>query len=244
MSKYRSEEGKLWNLYENQVVNKDRLLNEFLGKIKSPFGSTGMPAANQPAPAQAQGTTSPGQAGTSPVTIPGSETVPVETQQDKMNPAFNDGKITMGDLKQSIELMRSKISKDEMKLRAKSLGGDIFNLVTTLAPIPNVLDAVITGKDVVEGLLGIVKTVSDPMRNKSAGTNLQQNPLMSILQVDPELSKILDDQIEQDFLKQELNTLLKQADTNPNAPMPDMTQVFRDFLNKKYLTTKTNVTGK
>lgn len=242
MSRSKRIEQELWNLYENQVVNKQPVLQEFLGKIKSPFGSTGMPAANQPVDTAPTAVDAQQPAATS---VPGDQNTPDTSQQaTQQNPMYNDGKITMGDLKQSIELMRSKISKDEMKQRAKSLGGDIFNLVTTLAPIPNVLDAVITGKDVVDGLLGIVKTISDPLRNKTSAPNLQQNPLMAILQVDPELSKILDDQIEQDFLKQELDALLKQAETNPNAPMPDMTQVFRDFLNKKYLTTKTNITSK
>jgi hypothetical protein len=229
----------IWKLYENHVVTDETVLQEFLGKLKSPFGATGQPAANTPQP-----TTSPQ---TQPPAAPADAAQPaVNGQQAQQDPALNDGKLTMGDLKKTIELIQSGLKAEQLKSQAKSLGGDIFNLVTTLAPIPNVLDAIITGKDVVEGLLGVIKVVSDPKQQKAAAKApaLQQNPIMAALQVDPELSSVMDDQVEQEFLKTELGAIMKQANNTPDAPLPDMTQIFRDFLNKDYLTKQSNVTGK
>ncbi|MDC3298505.1 hypothetical protein OAU81_00375 [bacterium] len=230
----------IWKLYENHVVTDETVLQEFLGKLKSPFGATGQPAANTPQPTAAPQTQAP--APSDPIAAqPGKP-----DQQAQQDPANNDGKLTMGDLKKTIELIQSGLKAEQLKSQAKSLGGDIFNLVTTLAPIPNVLDAIITGKDVVEGLLGVIKVVSDPRQQKAAAKapTLQQNPIMAALQVDPELSSVMDDQIEQEFLKTELGAIMKQANSTPNAPLPDMTQIFRDFLNKDYLTKQSNVTGK
>lgn len=229
----------IWKLYENHVVTDETVLQEFLGKLKSPFGASGQPAANTPQPTTSPQTQAAPQ---EPITPAAS----AEDQQAQQDPTLNDGKLTMGDLKKTIELIQSGLKAEQLKSQAKSLGGDIFNLVTTLAPIPNVVDAIVTGKDVVEGLLGIVKVVSDPMKNKANAKSptLQQNPIMAALQVDPELSSVMDDQIEQDFLKNELGAIMKQADSTPNAPLPDMTQIFRDFLNKDYLTKQSNVTGK
>lgn len=228
----------IWKLYESHVVTDQMVLQEFLGKIKSPFGSTGTPTANTPETPETPETTTPA--------TPDAAADPAAAPQAEQDPKANDGKITMGDLKKTIELIQSGLKADQLKSQAKSLGGDIFNLVTTLAPIPNVVDAIVTGKDVVEGLLGIVKVVSDPMKNKAnaKAPTLQQNPIMAALQVDPELSSVMDDQIEQEFLKQELDAIMKQANNTPDAPLPDMTQIFRDFLNKQYLTKQSNVTGK
>jgi hypothetical protein len=234
----KTDRSTIWKLYENHVVTDETVIQEFLGKLKSPFGSTGQPAANTP-----QATETP--ASTTPVT-PGAPPAAAGDPQAQQDPKSNDGKITMGDLKKTIELIQSGLKAEQLKSQAKSLGGDIFNLVTTLAPIPNVVDAIVTGKDVVEGLLGIVKVVSDPMKNKAnaKAPTLQQNPIMAALQVDPELSSVMDDQIEQEFLKQELAAIMKQANNTPDAPLPDMTQIFRDFLNKDYLTKQSNITGK
>ena len=225
----------IWELYESHVVTDEIVLTEFLGKIKSPFGTSGEPAANTPEPPE---TTTP-----EPVNPMNTPATPSPAEQD---PAGNDGKITMGDLKNTIELIQSGLKGEELKSQAKSLGGDIYKLVSTLAPIPDVLGAVESGKDVVSGLLGIVKVMSDPLKNKekAAAPTLQQDPIMAALQVDPELSSVMDDQVEQEFLKQELDTIMKQASTTPNAPLPDMTQIFRDFLNKDYLTKQSNITGK
>lgn len=229
----------IWKLYENHVVTDETVLQEFLGKLKSPFGATGQPAANTPQPTESPQTQPPTE-------VPGDAQPGAAEPQAQQDPALNDGKLTMGDLKKTIELIQSGLKAEQLKSQAKSLGGDIFNLVTTLAPIPNVLDAIITGKDVVEGLLGVIKVVSDPRQQKSAAKapTLQQNPIMAALQVDPELSSVMDDQIEQEFLKTELGAIMKQASSTPNAPLPDMTQIFRDFLNKDYLTKQSNVTGK
>lgn len=229
----------IWKLYENHVVTNETVLQEFLGKLKSPFGATGNPVANTPTPPE----TAQNQAAApaAPGAQPGAA-----VQQNQQDPGKNDGKLTMGDLKTTIELIQSGLKAEQLKAQAKSLGGDIFNLVTTLAPIPNVLDAIITGKDVVDGLLGVIKVVSDPKQQKAAAKapTLQQNPIMAALQVDPELSSVMDDQIEQEFLKTELEAIMKQANNTPDAPLPDMTQIFRDFLNKDYLTKQSNVTGK
>ena len=40
----------IWELYESHVVTDEIVLTEFLGKIKSPFGTSGEPAANTPEP--------------------------------------------------------------------------------------------------------------------------------------------------------------------------------------------------
>lgn len=232
---------KIWEAYETQVNSGEEVVYEFLSKIKSPFAkpdgptapatAAGTPAAGAPGEAPAltqpadQLARAPGDGGDQPVT-PGDP-----AQQQPQDPKLNDGKLTLGDLKKTVELIQTGMKKEELKARAKGIGGDVFNLITTLAPIPNVLDFAITAKDVGEGLLGIIKGVSNP----ASPMKLNQNPIMKALQVDPELSSILDDQIENDFLAGELNKLLAQAETNPDTEIPNVTEMLRDFLNQKYL---------
>ena len=221
---------KIWEAYDAQVNRGEEVVYEFLNKIKSPFAKPEGPAA----PATAAGTPAAGSPGPvnnaeAPTNQPVTPGDPA--QQQPQDPKLNDGKLTLGDLKKTVELIQSGMKKEELKARAKSLGGDVFNLVTTLAPIPNILDTVVTLKDVGEGLLGIIKGVSNP----ASPMKLNQNPVMKALQVDPELSSILDDQIENDFLAGELNKLLAQAETNPDTEIPNVTEMLRDFLNQKYL---------
>ena len=227
----------IWEAYDSQVNTQDTLVNEFLQKMKSPFAkpegntapaaATGTPTAGAPAdPAAPQ---------TGAQVTPGEQAAPGQEQQPP-DPKLSDGKITLGDMKKTVELIQSGMRKEELKAKAKSVGGDVFNLVTTLAPIPNVLDFAITAKDVGEGLLGIIKGVSNP----ASPMKLNQNPIMQALQVDPELSSILDDQIENDFLAGELNKMLAMADQNPDQEIPDVTEMLRDFLNQKYLNQSTS----
>jgi hypothetical protein len=133
----------------------------------------------------------------------------------------NDGQLSVGELKQALEILRKSKNKDEAIAKAKSAGADVAKLVLGLIPvIGNVAG---TGL----GLLDIFKKVMDPKNPKEKNPN----EFIQLFQIDPEVSKLLDDEIEYKFIAYAEEGLKKMSD---DKPVPDFFNELQKFIKQNY----------
>lgn len=152
---------------------------------------------------------------------------------------------TWGEVQQAFEAMVGKKNKEEIskslkqvaksgsKLAANLLTGGLFTVVS------DALDAIETigdSTDVAKGMLAIGKTVAmNQMKNpKSSEFKKMTASFWDAVRIDPEVSIVLDDQIEKQFIDQIIIPNLKKGG-NENEKIPNMNYELGKWLNSQGL---------
>ena len=109
-------------------------------------------------------------------------------------------------------------------LKLKSLGKDSVKLGLGLIPIIG------QGAEIASiglGIINIFKELSDPKAPKPKTAN----DFMALFQINPEVSALLDDKVEYDFIKYAETEMKKLSD---DKPVPDFFKELQKFIQQKY----------
>jgi hypothetical protein len=137
--------------------------------------------------------------------------------------------VTVGDVKQAIEIAKKAKNAETAKQGAVAVGKPAVKALVGLFTAglgPIIIDAVEAGMEAGEvawDLYGASQSIKPAQKNS--------HPLWQKLTVDPETSKILDDSVEDEFanhLEQQIRGL---ADTDE---LPDTDELLRDWMKGKY----------
>lgn len=154
-----------------------------------------------------------------------SDTITTTTTLNKptqTNSIVNDNQLNVGELKYFIDLLSKSKSKEELMAKSKEAGADILKLAVGFIPI--VGNVVGTGIDVA----GVFKKLFKPKTGPEAKS---PNEFMQLLSIDSEVSILLDDKIEYDFIEYAINSLNKMPD---NSPVPDFFEELKKYIKDKY----------
>ena len=168
-------------------------------------------------------------------------------QDEHRNPPFvDDDRLSVGELKEAIKLYMHSKSKEELLANAKKSGSDILKCVIGLIGVAGfVAGTVGTGGALAAvaggaamGVAGTAATASDikslfkkllgPKTNNSPKT---PNGFMQLLNIDKEVSILLDDRIENEFVDYAVQKLTSMSDTEP---VPNFFEELRGFIKQKY----------
>jgi len=150
---------------------------------------------------------------------------------------------TIGEFKAAfdeIKNIKQSGQKVEALYKAGKIGSKLLlNLLSggVAGPAIELINSLGDAADLASGIVDATKTLSEPTINKPETSKFkaEQQPILSLLRVNPELSKIVDDEVEYNFLNQEVGKIIKQAETNPEMYMPNMTNVLKDYINNSHL---------
>ena len=124
---------------------------------------------------------------------------------------------TVGDLRAVLQKIQLAKKTGDVKAVAKDFAVDM------------VMDA-IPGAATAKGLAGLVKSLWDPSGDqpeKKTGSSLDK------LQIDPEVSKIVDDTVENNFIKT-ISKELENADDSMPLTNLDMTMALQKYISGEY----------
>lgn len=168
-------------------------------------------------------------------------------QEEQRNPSFvDDDKLTVGELKEAIKLYTHSKNKDELLANAKKSGADVLKCVIGLIGVAGfVAGTVGTGGalaavagGVTMGVAGTAATVSDIttvfkklLGPKNANSPKTPNGFMQLLNIDKEVSILLDDKIENEFINFAVQKLNSMSDTES---VPNFFDELRGFIKEKY----------
>lgn len=171
----------------------------------------------------------------------------INEQDEQRNPSFvDDNKLTVGELKEAIRLYTHSKSKDELIANAKKSGADVLKCVVGLIGVAGfVAGTVGTGGalaavagGVAMGVAGTAATAHDikSLFNKLLGPKTNNSPktpngFMQLLNIDKEVSILLDDRIENEFIDFAVQKLLSMNDTEE---VPNFFDELRGFIKEKY----------
>jgi len=133
----------------------------------------------------------------------------------QLDPGDPDYPSTVGELKHLLRLIRSSKNSDEL---AKVLSGSILDLVS----------------------LGQVSTIKNLKNIYNAPDEKKTNTDLDKLNIDDEISKIVDDTIENNFINYLIKSL-NSGNLQDNDPIPDVGEWLRRYLKKNY--NKRTITG-
>jgi len=159
---------------------------------------------------------------------------------------IDDNSLSVGELKEAINIYSHSKSKEEALARAKNSGVDILKCVVGLigvagfiagtAGIGGAVVAIAGGAAV--GGAGAASTLDDVRKvfKKLLGPKTKTAPktptgFMQLLNIDPEVSILLDDNIENEFIQFAVNKLNSMQDTEP---VPNFFNELREFIKEKY----------
>lgn len=140
----------------------------------------------------------------------------------------NDDVLTVGELKQALEILQTTKDKEEAKKKAMSIGKDVLKIATGLASL-GALQAVGAALD----LGSLIKKLNNPKNPQPKS----ENEFMQLLQIDPDVSKILDDKIEYEFIEWAKDGLSKLSD---DTPVPSFFSELKKYIGKE-ITPKYNI---
>ncbi len=140
---------------------------------------------------------------------------------------------TIGDLIDAVEVIRQAQSKEAAVQKFKKVGGAIarFGLGFISLGATEVIAQAIDTKDAISD---IFTTLSNPDTINSG--KLQNQPWVGLLGIDSNFSKIVDDAIEKQILKDligKYTTIFSQSDRN--SPLPNFTNLMAKKLNRIHL---------
>jgi hypothetical protein len=166
---------------------------------------------------------------------------------DSRNPSFiDDNTLSVGELRAAIDIYEHSQSIDEAKAKAKAAGTDVLKCVIGLIGVAGfvagtigsggVLAAVAGGAAVATA--GTAATAHDTWKvfKKLLGPKTKAAPktptgFMQLLNIDSEVSVLLDDRIEEEFIQFAVDKLNSMQDT---APVPNFFNELRTFIKEKY----------
>jgi hypothetical protein len=172
---------------------------------------------------------------------------PTPLTPDRRSPSFiDDNTLSVGELKAAIYIYSNAKTKDDALAAAKSLSVDISKCVVGLIGVAGfiagtvgsggLLAAVAGG--VVAGGAGAASTGHDVMNvfKRLLGPKTKSAPktptgFMQLLNIDSEVSVLLDDRIENEFIQFAVTKLNSMQDTEP---VPNFFNELRGFIKEKY----------
>jgi hypothetical protein len=140
----------------------------------------------------------------------------------------NDNKLTVGELRQSLEILKKAKNKEEAIASAKSIGKDVLRIVGAFLTMGQSETASLIANVAVDGA-GLVGKLLDP----KSPPEKNPDPFMQQLQIDPNVSKLLDDKVEYDFIKYAENGLKNMSDDDE---IPNFFNELQKFIRDKYTT--------
>jgi hypothetical protein len=140
----------------------------------------------------------------------------------------NDDKLTVGELRQSLEILKKAKNKEEAIASAKSIGKDVLRIVGAFLTMGQSETASLIANVAVDGA-GLVGKLLDP----KSPPEKNPDPFMQQLQIDPNVSKLLDDKVEYDFIKYAENGLKNMSDDDE---IPNFFNELQKFIRDKYTT--------
>jgi hypothetical protein len=137
-----------------------------------------------------------------------------------------EGQLTVGDMKKALELSKKQGAKQALANVSKEAGKKVASagLKWALSLIPGaagVADAIETGMEI-KDLYDAAKSATPEEKKK--------NPLWDILTIDPGASKIVDDAVEVDFIK---NMSMKVEKLPDDTPMPNIDDQLNNYFKSK-----------
>jgi hypothetical protein len=106
-------------------------------------------------------------------------------------------------------------------------GKDVLKLGVALIPIAGQLGIAVKAASVGLQVFNIFKELSDP----KAPEPKMANDFMALFQINPEVSALLDDKVEYDFIKYAETEIKKLSD---DKPVPDFFKELQKFIQQKY----------
>jgi len=153
--------------------------------------------------------------------------------------------VTWGDVKQAFDILKSAHSKEEAVAALKKAGtlgasfipGAEF-LVKSLEMVGQVKDS----KELLKSLLTIGKNVSNAELKNPKDTKWKQltGPFWDAIKLSPEVSTMLDDKIEQEFINKVIVPELSKPESD-TQPIPNMDELLGKWLNKRGLKDKADI---
>jgi 8-oxo-dGTP pyrophosphatase MutT (NUDIX family) len=158
--------------------------------------------------------------------------------------------ITWGDVSKLLSTIKDKQNKDSAMTALKGFGKLGASLLPGIDFISNAVEVIDNLGDTAEAakaLMGISKNVSQNTLKSPNDSKLKQltGPFWDALKLTPELSIMLDDKIETDFINQVIVPKISSGG-NENEPLPNMDVELGKWLNSRGLRDKSDVffTGK
>jgi len=171
---------------------------------------------------------------------------PPSTPNEK-NPSFiDDNTLSVGELKEAIRIYSHSKTKEEALATAKSSGADVLKCLIGLIGVAGFIAGTVgTGGalaavagGVAMGGAGAAATGLDVLNvfKKLLGPKTKSAPktpsgFMQLLNIDSEVSVLLDDRIENEFINFAVNKLNSMQDTEP---VPNFFNELRNFIKEKY----------
>ena len=151
---------------------------------------------------------------------------------------FDDGTISIGELKCAIYFLEHSKSADEAKKSSLQVGIDVAKVVTGVIGAGMFVAGTAGIGAAVIGVAGVVASADD-VKNfckklfapQKKGGQKQPNDLMRSLSIDNDVSVLLDDGIEYAFIDYAQNLILTLPD---ETAMPDFFEELKKFIKEKY----------
>ena len=142
---------------------------------------------------------------------------------------------TWGEVKQAFEAIVGKDKKEERLASLKKLGKFGLSLIPGIDIISkglDVYDSIQDAQDVAKAMLSLGKTVSNNELKNPKGSEFKNltAPFWDAIRLDPEVSIILDDKIEKQFIDQVILPKLKSGG-NDSEKIPNMNYELGKWLN-------------
>jgi len=172
-----------------------------------------------------------------------------EIDTNTSNTSFvNDSTLSVGELKAAINLYLHSKTKEEALANSKKLGADVTKCLLGLISVAGfVAGTVLTGGGLAVAAvasstaIGVASTIAtaDDTRNvfkkllgpKAKDAAKTPSGFMQLLNIDPEVSILLDDKIENAFVEYAVRILNSMADTEP---VPNFFNQLKIFIRDKY----------
>jgi len=155
---------------------------------------------------------------------------------------FDDGTLSVGELKMAIGIVTHSKNKEEAMAKLKNAGADVLKVGVGLIGVGAVVFAggalaAVAGSAVVVGG-GMAATASDTLNvfkklfaPKKKGEEKTPNDFMKMLSIDTDVSVLLDDNIEFAFITYAQQLLDSMPDTDP---LPNFFEELKKFIKEKY----------
>ena len=140
--------------------------------------------------------------------------------------------ITVGQLKSVVEILSSDVDDTQKKGKLKRLGVVAFKVGVGMIPVvgPILKD----GVEIVDNLYGLFKASTDPEVINQG--KLDNKPWVKMLGIDADFSKIIDDEVEREFLDRYIKRYTSEVmGLSDDTPLPNFSTALAKYINKTKL---------
>jgi len=140
---------------------------------------------------------------------------------------------TVGDLVTAVENIRKAKSKEEIKQKAKAIGGTVGRFMLGIVTA-GLSETVSQAVDTAEAIKDVFVAATDPETISSG--KLQNQVWVQLLGIDDKFSRIVDNKIEKQILTAMISKYTGDlARMQPNAALPNFTNLMAKKINRLYL---------